>query len=107
MPDERHLPRPMHPPRAGLSDLIAPTRDLNEAEDEAAIRDDNDDRADRALAGIRAYAAVTFYGDEVLTTILGDFLGDLRHACDALGVDWQRVTDSGSGHYEAEIRGEP
>jgi hypothetical protein len=34
--------------------------------------------------------------------VIGDFLCDLRHLCDALGLDWESLNDSGAMHYRDE-----
>lgn len=109
MPARRLVPADADLDEVFLSDLAAPTRDPDETEEVAAVRDDNDERAHRALGGVRAYAAETYFGDsgESVRTVLGDFLGDLRHACDALGLAWPDVHRTGAGHYRAELHGEP
>lgn len=109
MPARRRIPADAVLDGVFLSDLAAPTRDPGESEEVAAVRDDNDERADRALGAVRAYAAETYFGDpgESVRTILGDFLGDLRHACDALGLAWPDVEHAGAVHYRAELHGEP
>ena len=97
------LPDDMTADEAFLDDLVVPV-----SEDQCAgaeIRDDNDERASRALEAVRCYATQC-YAAESIVTILGDFLGDLRHLCDAVGLTWQDVLESGAMHHDAEIRGE-
>lgn len=108
-PAHRVIAAETDPAQSFLRDLIAPQRDPGESSVEAAARNANDERAQRAMAGVRAYADESYYGElgECLPTVLGDFMGDLRHACDAAGLSWSQVQRSGAYHYGAELRGEP
>ena len=101
------LPHPASDPdETFLHELVEPRREDNEDQDAAVVRDENDDRAARALQGVTAYAQLTYFGaGEGLTTVMGDLLGDLRHACDALGLNWENVTTHGRAHYDEELRG--
>lgn len=65
---------------------------------------DNTRRAGFALAALGGYRAVV--GDEEPATVIGDLLGDLRHLCDALGLDFEDLVEAGRFHYDAELRGE-
>lgn len=38
-------------------------------------------------------------------TILGDFMSDFRHLCDAEGMDFDEMLRKGMMHYTDEIRG--
>ncbi|WP_280123341.1 MULTISPECIES: hypothetical protein [Rhodococcus] len=38
-------------------------------------------------------------------TVSGDFLGDLHHLADAMGVDWDEAQRRGAVHYTAELYG--
>lgn len=76
----------------------------------ADITHDNGRRAGFAINGLVAYARRTGLlngrNDEDPETVIGDFLGDLRHLADALGLDYAEIDEHGQGHYEAELRGE-
>lgn len=67
--------------------------------------DDNRWRAEAAGAAVRAYG-VGGYDSEEPATVVADLLADLRHLCDALGVDYDQLDARGQGHYLAEITGE-
>ena len=73
--------------------------------DEGDEQSDNESRATAGMAAIRLYASQAFHGPEEPKTALGDLLGDLRHACDALGLDFDQMSERGAMHYEAELRG--
>ena len=73
---------------------------------------DNVTRASFAARAVLAYAVATGNGD--LDTCISDMLGDLQHLLDVLS-EWdegngvgtiESLVESGSVHYEAEIRGE-
>lgn len=68
--------------------------------------EDNATRAIWCLVGLRAFAQRTGITDEDPALVIGDFLGDLRHLCDALGVDFATVNDHGAEHHWYEVRGE-
>lgn len=108
-PARRTIATDADPARTLLPALVPPQHDPGETAIDAAARDANDDRAARALAGVRAYAEQVYWADSggCLPTILGDFMGDLRHACDALGLSWPQAQRSGAAHYGLELRGEP
>lgn len=63
---------------------------------------DNMRRAAFAMAAIERYAEVC-KGDDIIEQVVSDLLSDLRHLCDAAGIDFDVA--STSYHYEAEIRG--
>lgn len=68
---------------------------------------DNTRRAGFALQGVGAYAAKTrLAGDVDAREVIGDLLGDLRHLCDALGLDFAALDEDGREHYDAELRGD-
>ncbi len=66
---------------------------------------DNDARAYFAGQALVTYRDIV-RGDEDFDTTISDFLSDLRHLCDALGVNFDECSDRGAYYYEAEIRGE-
>ena len=43
--------------------------------------------------------------DEELQSSFTDMLGDLRHLCDAVGVDWDRAVERSDRDHDAEVRG--
>ncbi|MGE2842416.1 hypothetical protein ACQGFI_02540 [Rhodococcus sp. 2.95] len=59
----------------------------------------------RAADGMIAYARRCGTGTEELPTVFADFLSDAHHLADALGVDWEKATRNGEGHYTAELYG--
>lgn len=67
---------------------------------------DNAIRASYGSEAVRAYGATTHMLDEEPETAISDLVGDLRHLCDSLGLDFDELADNGTSHYEAEIRGE-
>lgn len=66
---------------------------------------DNGVRAANAAEGLIAYARPIGLETEELTMVFGDFLGDLRHLADAVGVDWDAVDERGQDHYRCELYG--
>lgn len=99
------IPEGIDAHEAHLGDLIAP-RTVPEDPVTAAVQSENDDRASRALEAVQVYAAESYAGSgEVVATVLGDVVGDLRHLCDAVGMPWPDVLDSAGMHYSAKIRG--
>lgn len=70
---------------------------------------DNTRRAGFAGQAVIAYADATRHGtgSEVdVPEVIGDLLGDLRHLCDALGLDFDALSEDGRERYDAELRGE-
>lgn len=68
---------------------------------------DNNLRATWASHAVRAYAARCFpSGGEAPETVIGDLLADMRHLCDAIGVDYDDVDAAAWRRYDEEIRGE-
>lgn len=66
---------------------------------------DNNARASFAAKALTTYTSIV--GDtEDLETQISDLLGDLRHLCDALGVDYGEAAEHALYHYCYEIRGE-
>lgn len=70
----------------------------------------NDDRANRAEAGLKAYWSIgngTDFDDEIdvedkLPAPMIDFLTDLHHWAERKGVDFEHILEMAGGHYEAE-----
>lgn len=62
----------------------------------------NRDRAALANMPLRIFAASSGMNEEP-ETVVGDFLADLRHWCDAHGVDFALADTNGYGHYVAEL----
>ncbi len=71
-------------------------------DDPADVQYDNTRRAGFALDAVVAYQR---HGVDDESTI-SDLLCDLRHLCDALGLEFAAELARGEHHYEAEIRGE-
>jgi len=68
---------------------------------------DNTVRAGFAATGVKAFAQrVGTYHHEDMETNLSDFLCDLMHLCDALGISFEDMVSRGAFHYDAELRGE-
>lgn len=65
----------------------------------------NMQRGTFAGLGLKAYAERTRC-HEPIDTVMSDFLGDLMHLCDAVGVDFDNVQCRAEINYEAEIGGE-
>jgi hypothetical protein len=68
------------------------------------VSDDNLTRAGWAFAALHTFAGRTGVHGENPATALGDLLADIRHLCDALGVDYSEVDANGAGHYAEETR---
>lgn len=66
------------------------------------VRHDNTRRAGWALIALKAYAAEVG-GDK--ESIVSDFLSDLRHLCDALGLEFYAESERGWRYYDEEARG--
>lgn len=86
--------------------------DLPQYEDKSISYDEGDEardngtRAGHAAAALIAYARRTgLIHDEEPETAIGDLLGDLRHLCDALGLDFADLSDKGHRHYAEELHG--
>ncbi len=62
----------------------------------------NPDRAQRAAAAVKAYAAVAGTGREPLAATLSDLLTDLLHLADTLGEDPAVLTSRAVRDYRAE-----
>lgn len=58
---------------------------------------DNGVRAVRAADGMIAYARRCGTGTEELPTVFADLRSDAHHLADALGVDWEEVTQQWEG----------
>lgn len=71
--------------------------------------EDNTTRAGSAAVALKAYARTgggSYLTGEAPETAIYDLLGDLRHLCDALGLNFDELNDRGARHYEAEVTGE-
>lgn len=66
-----------------------------------ATQHDNTRRAGFALDAVAQYAEVCKSDEDCL---ISDLLGDLRHLCDALGVDIEAKIEMSRIHHDAEIR---
>jgi hypothetical protein len=66
---------------------------------------DNTRRAGFVISALRAYSQKTGMSGEDFETTISDMLGDMRHLCDALDVDFDAASERGGGHYEAEVTG--
>lgn len=90
-----------------LSDLLA--ADWNGGQDAWDFQEtphDNTRRAGFALTGLEAFAERVGGSDEPVEQTLQDFVCDLRHLCDALGIGFENVLDGANNHYSAELAGE-
>ena len=68
---------------------------------------DHDIRAGWAARGLVAYAQHLGGAklNEDIGVALTDLLGDLRHLCDALGVDWDAAVSRSEYDHYCEVRG--
>lgn len=66
---------------------------------------DNTTRAIWCLVGLRAFAQRTGITAECPGLVMSDFMGNMRHLCGALGIDFATVDDHGAEHYWYEVRG--
>lgn len=67
----------------------------------------NTHRAGIVARLLAEYAAMTLHGDqerESAETIFQDMLSDARHLADAMGLDWEHLTNE--RNYAAEIEGQ-
>jgi len=68
---------------------------------------DNVVRAGFAATGVIAFAKrVGTYQQEDMETNLSDFLCDLMHLCDTLGISFEDMVDRARSHHGFEVRGE-
>lgn len=118
-PEDMGLPKQTEPvyrapaqPEIENADDLSLIEDTEHELDGADPQADNVRRASFAAQAVMAYADAT--GNHDLDTVISDMLGDLQHLTDVLaewddgegiGTVWG-LLDSGSVHYEAEIRGE-
>jgi hypothetical protein len=65
---------------------------------------DNTTRAIWCLVGLRAFAQRTGITAECPGLVMSDFMGNMRHLCGALGIDFATVDDHGAEHYWYEVR---
>ena len=71
-----------------------------------ACQNDNNQRAAFAGEAVKAYAKRTgMLTGEDPETVVSDLLNDMRHLCDALGLDFEALA-ANDMHYHAELRGE-
>lgn len=73
---------------------------------------DNSDRARWAFNAVAAYAIQNRYSTEAvldeedtdhLEEVVGDFLDDLMHALNGLGLDFDELAERGRYHFTAEL----
>lgn len=74
--------------------------------DTGDIKADNDARASFGAAVLVAYAERVGGESNEVDTQLSDLLADLRHLCDALGLDYDAADATAHMHYCREIHGE-
>lgn len=67
------------------------------------LRHDNTIRAKLGITAILAYATESKSDD--LDTVVSDMLADLRHAADALEIDFDDASSSADGYYSEELHG--
>ncbi len=65
------------------------------------LRHDNTIRAKLGITAILAYATESKSDD--LDTVVSDMLADLRHAADALEIDFDDASSSAKGYYSEEL----
>lgn len=70
------------------------------------VQADNDARASFGAAVLAAYAQRVGGDNNELETQLSDLLADLRHVCDALGLDYEAADMTAHVNYWREIHGE-
>ncbi len=61
----------------------------------------NATRATRAAHALIAYTRLN-NSEEDISTVVGDFLSDLRHLCDGHGLDFDALNHTGSRHHAYE-----
>lgn len=66
----------------------------------------NADRAARVCGAVERYASTADYAAEEISTVLVDFVTDLRHYVDAFGADWADIERMATVHFVAEQAGE-
>lgn len=62
----------------------------------------NQERAESALVAVEAFVKETGTEDEDQNLQLYDLICNLRHLCDAAGLDWEYILERGNEHYIAE-----
>lgn len=67
---------------------------------------DNNARASIGARTVAAYAEIGGGDESEAETMVADLLGDLRHLCDAINVDFDVVLNRSEVFYNAEINGE-
>ena len=78
--------------------------EMRDAADAESVRHDNTRRAGFAVAALEGYAERIGGADsEPVEQHIRDLLGDLRHLCDALGADFDELSNRGGGAYDDEI----
>lgn len=95
---------PADPHGSLVGDFIA-----DDASNASDIASDNILRAVWAAQAVRRYSEFVYYGsaqmEEPIQQTLADLLSDMRHLCDALGLDYLSLAAS-SASYDAELRGQ-
>jgi hypothetical protein len=71
------------------------------------IEHDNNIRAAAGAQVLMAYGAYRADAtiDEDLQSSFTDMLGDARHFCDAVGIDWDRAVERSDRDHYSEVRG--
>jgi hypothetical protein len=70
------------------------------------VQKDNDARASFGAAVLVAYSERVGGESNEVETQLADLLADLRHVCDALGLDYEAADATAHVNYWREIHGE-
>lgn len=89
--------------RWSISDRMRGVRVESLADD---VRHNNTRRARSALAAVEAFAEMSggIQGEQT-QTFVGDLVVNLRHLCDALGLDWEQVERSAGETHQIEVEG--
>jgi hypothetical protein len=67
----------------------------------------NEDRSEAARIALGSYMAANgLTAEDGWETIIGDFMTDLHHLADTVGVSWERLHELHDMHYGAEISGD-
>lgn len=93
------------PDKDDVAAYVAKNLSRRAADDDQAGQ--NTRRAACALSVVLDYGS-KYVGDDVIGAILGDLLADLRHAADALGLDYTDLDATADRRYTEEaVHGEP
>jgi len=91
------------------ADDLAELADLALSVSGADWQHDNNVRATRGARALRAHIlahADQHRGEDEMETEVADMLADLRHLCDALGVDYEGADYSARINHEFEVHGQ-